>query len=78
LPVTEVNGRYGNSPCYDDDLEITTELGRVSLSFSNRMPGEANQDLLATGSTKHACIDHNGKVTRIPTMLLDAAKALAR
>jgi len=37
-----------------------------------------NNDLLATGSTKHACIDQAGKVARIPAILLDALKAAAR
>ena len=81
FPVTEVNCRYANSARYDDDVRIETELtdlGRASLSFSYRIAREADHDLLATGATKHACIDHAGKVTRIPAMLLDALKAAAR
>ena len=81
FPVTEVNCRYANSARYDDVVRIETELaelGRASLSFVYRISRETNQDLLATGRTKHACIDHAGKVTRIPAMLLDALKAAAR
>ena len=81
FPVTEVHCRYANSARYDDDVQIETELielGRASLSFNYRITRETNQDLLATGTTKHACIDQTGKVTRIPTMLLDAVKAAAR
>ena len=81
FPVTEVNCHYANSARYDDNIEIATELtelGRASLSFVYRISRESNNDLLATGSTKHACIDHAGKVTRIPRMLLDAVKAAGR
>ena len=81
FPVTEVTCRYANSARYDDTIEIETELaelGRASLWFNYRIVRKTSQDLLATGRTKHACIDQSGKVTRIPTMLLDALKAAAR
>ena len=81
FPVTEVHCRYANSARYDDVVRIETELaelGRASLSFVYRITRETNQDLLATGRTKHACIDQAGKVTRMPAMLLDALKAAAR
>jgi acyl-CoA thioester hydrolase len=81
FPVTEVSCRYANSARYDDVIRIETdlaELGRASLSFVYRISRESNNDLLATGRTKHACIDQAGKVTRIPTMLLDALEAAAR
>jgi len=81
FPVTEVNCRYANSARYDENLEIATELtelSRASLSFTYRISRESNNDLLATGSTTHACINHAGKVARIPAILLDALKAAAR
>jgi acyl-CoA thioester hydrolase len=78
FPVTEVHCRYANSARYDDVVLIETELielGRASLSFVYRILHQANGDLLATGSTKHACIDRSGKVTRIPNLLKAALKA---
>jgi acyl-CoA thioester hydrolase len=81
FPVTEVSCRYANSARYDDVIRIETdlaELGRASLSFVYRISRESNNDLLATGRTKHACIDQAGKVTRIPAILLDAFTAEAR
>jgi acyl-CoA thioester hydrolase len=78
FPVTDVNCHYGNSARYDDVIQIETclvELGRASLSFSYRIMREAEQNLLATGTTKHACVDRIGKVTRIPAILLDAIRA---
>jgi acyl-CoA thioester hydrolase len=78
FPVTEVNCRYANSARYDDVIVIETELadlGRASLSFAYRILCRSNNDeLLATGSTKHACIDRSGKVTRIPNLLKAALK----
>jgi acyl-CoA thioesterase FadM len=66
---------------YGDVVQIETgvsELGRASLSFGYRICREAIRDHLATGSTKHACIAHSGKVTRIPNILSEALKALAK
>ncbi len=75
FPVTEVNCRYANSARYDDVVIVETglvELGRASLSFVYRILRQANNDLLASGSTKHACITHSGKVSRIPSFLIEA------
>jgi acyl-CoA thioester hydrolase len=80
FPVTEVTCRYANPARYDDVVQIATEiveLGRASLSFVYRVSRQADQALLATGSTKHACIDHSGKVTRIPRILIDALNEAA-
>jgi acyl-CoA thioester hydrolase len=81
FPVIEVSCRYANSARYDDDVRIETEiteLGRASLSFAYRVSRESDSELLATGTTKHACIDHAGKVTRMPKDLLDAMEEAAR
>ncbi len=77
FPVTDVHCHYANSARYDDVVLIETELvelGRASLSFVYRILHQANGNLLATGSTKHACIDRSGKVTRIPNLLIAALK----
>ena len=52
-----------------------TGLRRVSLSFNYRIIRHADDCLLATGSTKHACIDRHGQVTRIPPILETALSA---
>ena len=78
FPVAEVNCRYAQPARYDDVIQIETELvelGRASLSFNYRITRQADDSSLATGSTKHACIDHSGRVRRIPKILLDAVKA---
>src|SRR6266404_1066598 len=75
FPVMDVNCHYNQSAHFDEVVQIESELaemGRVSLSFSYRISRETDTCLLATGSTKHACIDHAGHVTRIPKILEDA------
>jgi len=72
FPVTHVSCHYAQSARYDDVVRIETtltELRRVSLSFGYRIVRESDGRLLATGSTKHACIDRDGQVVRIPQML---------
>jgi len=81
FPVAEVTCRYAQSARYDDVIEIATtlvELSRVSLSFEYKISRQEDQLLLATGSTKHACIDREGQVKRIPKMLADAVELAAQ
>jgi acyl-CoA thioester hydrolase len=80
FPVTDVSCHYRQAARFDEVIQIETELaelGRASLSFSYRISREMDGCLLATGSTKHACIDHAGHVTRLPKILQDALKALS-
>ena len=81
FPVAEVNCRYAQSARYDDVVQIETELvelGRASLSFKYVISRESDPCTLATGSTKHACVDSSGRVRRIPKILLDTVKAASR
>jgi acyl-CoA thioester hydrolase len=78
FPVADVNCHYAQSAHYDDVVSIETkltDLRRVSLSFNYRIIRHADDCLLATGSTKHACIDRQGQVTRIPPILETALSA---
>lgn len=75
FPVAEVTCRYAQSARYDDVIEIATtlvDLSRVYLLFDYKISRQADHLVLATGSTKHACIDHQGQVKRIPKMLIEA------
>ncbi len=77
FPVAEVNCRYAQSARYDDIIEITTtlvDLSRVYLKFEYKISRQEDQLILATGSTKHACIDREGQVKRIPKLLADAVE----
>ncbi len=81
FPVAEVHCRYAQSARYDDVVEIATtlvDLGRASLSFEYKISRQADQLTLATGSTKHACIDREGQLKRVPKMLTDAVELARR
>lgn len=81
FPVSEVNCRYAQSAHYDEVVRIETalvELSRASLSFDYQISREADRCMLATGSTKHACIDRAGRLARIPKILMDAVDAASR
>ena len=75
FPVAEVTCRYSQPSRYDEVVKIETELaelGRASLTFNYRIHRESDNARLATGSTRHACIDRAGHMARIPKMLKDA------
>jgi len=76
FPVTEVSCRYFRPARYDETITIETRLtsvGRATLAFSYRLLNAT--DLLATGFTKHACLDGNGLITKIPGDLGNRLKA---
>ena len=72
--VVEALVRYHKAAFFDDELTLRTELTglkRASLSFGYTVlrDGEA----LATGYTRHACINlATGKPVRVPEELLEA------
>ena len=73
FPVVEVNCRYVRPARYEEVLLIETRLASVSratLIFTYRIIRDGEEAPLATGSTKHACINAAGKVLRIPDDLL--------
>jgi acyl-CoA thioester hydrolase len=78
FPVTEVSCRYFRSARYDDVITIATQLtsvGRATLNFDYTISREADGASLASGSTRHACVDADGRITRIP---MNLAQRLAR
>ena len=78
FPVVEVACRYSQSARYDDVIQIETELvelGRASLSFSYQIARDADDCHLASGSTKHACIDRAGRVSRMPKIFEETLAA---
>jgi acyl-CoA thioester hydrolase len=78
FPVADVTCHYAHSAYYDDLVRIETQLTdvrRVSLFFKYRISREGDDRVLATGSTKHACVDRHGQVIRIPQILTAALGA---
>ncbi len=52
-----------------------TDLAPVSLIFSYRLLRKDDDQLLATGWTKHACVDREGQITKMLPHMLDKMKA---
>lgn len=69
LPVIDAQAQYKAPAKYDDLISIEvrlTKLGRASLQFEYRVVRKADGQLLATGSTMHACVGPGGKPTGLP------------
>ena len=69
FPVTEVQCRYRRPALYDNLLRIETTvepLSRVALKFHYWIGLEADRVALASGWTKHACLNRDHKLIRLP------------
>ena len=78
FPVTEVSCRYFRSARYDDVITIATQLtsvGRATLNFDYTISREGGSAALASGSTRHACVYADLRITRIP---MNLSQRLAR
>ena len=76
LPVAEASVSYKLPARYDDllDVEVSlAEVRRASARFEYRLVREGT--LLATGHTVHACVDLDGKLQRLPPLLLERLAA---
>lgn len=72
LPVSTAHCKFIAPARYDDTLTIETTLDtkvRGGMKFDYRLLRKGPDDLLATGYTKHACVDHDGRVVRPPTFI---------
>jgi acyl-CoA thioester hydrolase len=72
FPVIEVSCSYLKPARFDDLVIIETtltSLGRASLTFSYELYREGTKELIATGATKHACVNREGRATKMPPQL---------
>lgn len=72
LPVSEVYSKFHSPLRYDDILVIETSLDtgfRAGMKFDYRLLNEDEATLVATGYTKHAFMDANGRVVRPPASI---------
>ena len=72
LPVSEVFCKFQTPLQYDDILVIETSLDpavRAGMKFDYRLLREDEETIVATGYTKHAFLDANGRVVRPPAYL---------
>jgi acyl-CoA thioester hydrolase len=70
LPVVEATASYKSPARYEDMLLVrphVSEVKRVSLTFTYEIFREGGADTpLCTGRTVHACVNREGKPTRLP------------
>jgi len=74
LPVSETYCKYSTPAKYDDIIVIETSLDttvKAGVKFDYQIFAEDGQKLLASGFTKHACVNTEGKVVRPPQFLKD-------
>ena len=74
FPVTEVQCRYRKPAVYDNRLRIETtveSLSRVALRFNYRISLEGERSALASGWTKHVCLDRDRQLVRLPEPYAD-------
>jgi acyl-CoA thioester hydrolase len=69
LPVIEAHCEYKASARYDDEVQVKTTARLVSpvrLAFDYTVWRVADNVLIASGHTVHACIDQSGRPARLP------------
>jgi acyl-CoA thioester hydrolase len=72
MPVSEAFCKYLAPARYDDSIHIETTLDsgtKAGMKFHYRILNADTQDVLAEGSTRHACVTPEGKVVRPPKLL---------
>lgn len=74
LPLTKVSCHYLMSARYDQLLTVETKydyIKRASIRFNSKIWDENREKLLVEGYTIHACTNNEGKIRRIPQLLLE-------
>jgi len=73
LPVTKVSCHYLAPAKYDQLVVVETKfdyIKRASIKFNSKIWDENQQKVLVEGYTIHACTNNEGKIRRIPQILL--------
>ncbi|MDH7490314.1 MAG: thioesterase family protein [Anaerolineae bacterium] len=71
LPVSELYVRFSHSAFYDEEVAVHTRLTEIrsrGLTFQYEVRNAADV-LLATGHTRHICVNQNREVQTIPIWL---------
>ncbi len=72
LPVTELEARFVAPARFDDVVMVRTTVAEIrsrSITFAYEIVMQETGQVLATGRTKHICIDRDGRVRPIPVDL---------
>ena len=73
--MVEAVCRYLQSGRCDDEGQIETRLVAAPPCRSSTAFSASGCPPAATGSTKHACLDNTGRMSRVPKALHDAIAA---
>ncbi len=74
LPLIKVSCEYLKFATYDQLLTVETEfdyIKKATVRYNSRIWNENKENLIAEGYTIHACTNNEGKIRRIPKLLLD-------
>ncbi len=74
LPLTKVSCHFHAPASYDQLIVIETKfdyIKRASIRFNSKIWDEKQTKLLVEGYTIHACTNNEGKIRRIPKMLIE-------
>ena len=74
LPLTRVSCHYLLPARYDQVLLVETGIDyikRASIKFNYKIWDEQKINLLVEGYTVHACTNSEGKIHRLPQMIID-------
>lgn len=77
LAVTELNVRYVAAARYDQRLTVRTWIAQLQsrgLTMQYEIVNAETGQVLATGLSKHICIDHEGQVRRLPDAWIQTFK----
>jgi len=69
LAVTELRIRYRRPARYGQNVTVRTRMEEFrsrGMRVSYEVLDEKSRELLVTGSTRHVCMDRNGRVAQIP------------
>jgi acyl-CoA thioester hydrolase len=74
LPLIKVNCDYLKFATYDQLLVIETKfdyIKKATIRFNSRIWDENKESLLVEGYTIHVCTNYEGKIRRIPKLLIE-------
>jgi acyl-CoA thioester hydrolase len=74
LPLIKVSCEYLKFAMYDQLLTVGTSfdyIKKATIRFNSRIWDENKETLLVEGYTIHACTNNEGKIRRIPKLLLE-------
>lgn len=73
LPLIKVSCHYLAPAKYDHLVTVETKIDyikKASIKFNSKIWDENRQKLLVEGYTIHACVNQEGKIRRMPQLIL--------